>query len=65
MGEHTLELDSEFKLRGSSKKYKFIRAAKNIRLRVEWIDCMDMETGEFRSFYPDKIVIPRKRRKKK
>ncbi|NBW58502.1 hypothetical protein EBR43_12160 [bacterium] len=35
--------------------FRFIKLVHNRDKDVTWIDCMDKTTGEFRSFYLDKI----------
>lgn len=67
-GESVVEVGSEIKFHGTRGKFKFIKHVVNSELEVEWIDCMDLKTGEFRSFYVNRLkhkpAKKRKRRKK-
>lgn len=48
--------------------FRFIKLVHNMDKDTTWIDCMDKTTGEFRSFYLDKVKGPhiaKKSRKKK
>lgn len=52
-------------LRGTFKVFKFVH---NMEKNVQWVDCMDNKTGEFKSFYVEKIktvVRPKRSRRKK
>lgn len=49
-------------------KYRFRFWAHNIKLDSTWIDCVDVSTGEFKSFRIDKlkgVIRPKKSRRKK
>jgi hypothetical protein len=67
-GKDTILPNMRFKIKNKRGEFKFRCVAHNAALNTTWIDCMDTDTGEWRSFYPDQIrgvVKPRKRRTKK
>lgn len=48
--------------------YNFIQFVHNAEKDVSWIDCMDAITGEYKSFYIEKlkgVIRPKKSRRKK
>ena len=48
--------------------YKFMKAAHNSEKNVTWIDCMEVTTGIFKSFYVTQlkgVVKPKRPRKKR
>ena len=47
--------------------FKFIKWVHNQDLDVQWIDCMDITTGEFKSFYMERLknIVKKKSRRKK
>lgn len=52
-------------VRGTFKVHKFVHHQDK---GVQWVDCMDNLTGEFRSFYLERIKLvirPKKARRKK
>lgn len=56
------------KMKNMRGQFKFRCIANNTRTGAMWIDCIDCETGEWRSFRVEKlkgIVKPKKSRRKK
>lgn len=52
-------------VRGTFKVLKFVH---NTESNIQWVDCMRVETGEYVSYYLDKIkyvIRPKKSRRKK
>lgn len=48
--------------------FKFVKLVHNAEKNVSWIDCMETNTGIYRSFYVEELkgmVKPKKRRKKR
>jgi hypothetical protein len=59
---------TEIKMKNMRGKFKFRCIATNVRTGSSWIDCVDCESGEWRSFRVEKlkcIVKPKKSRRKK
>ena len=58
---------TRFKVKGSRGSFIFHKLVHNSKTDVTWVDCMDDNTGEYRSFYVNKIksVLPPKRSIKK
>jgi hypothetical protein len=55
-----------FKVSGVRGSFVFHKRVVNSIKSVEWVDCMDTKTGEFRSFYIDRVrVKPQKRQRRK
>jgi hypothetical protein len=58
----------QIKFKNIKSIYTFIHMAHNEKLDVTWIDCRDSATGEYRSFYVDRlktVVRAKKSRRKK
>jgi hypothetical protein len=58
----------QIKFKNIKSLYTFIHMAHNEKLDVTWIDCRDSATGEYRSFYVDRlktVVRAKKSRRKK
>jgi hypothetical protein len=57
---------TRIKIKGSRGSFVFHKLVHNSKLNKTWIDCMDDFTGEYKSFYVDKIksILPPKRSKK-
>lgn len=58
----------EIKIKSHRGTFIFKKWVHNSALDVTWVDCMDKATGEFRSFYLDRlkmVVLPKKSRAKK
>jgi hypothetical protein len=56
------------RIKGDRGRYRFKRVATNTALGVTWVDCHDIMTGTFRSFYIENIKLverPKKSRRKK
>lgn len=65
-GKDIIEPNELIKFKWERGTFKFRCLAHNITLDTRWIDCMDLETGEWRSFRVEKLkgkVKPRRRRK--
>jgi hypothetical protein len=57
---------TRLKIKGSRGNFVFHKLVHHSKLDKTWIDCMDDHTGEYRSFYVDRIksIIPPKRSRK-
>lgn len=57
----------KFKIKNSRGVFIFRNVAHNTKLDISWVDAMDDYTGEFRSFYLDRIksVVKKPSRAKK
>lgn len=67
-GNHRIRPGAELKIKNTRGVFIFHKWVHNAELDVTWIDCMDKGTGEFRSFYMDrlkKVILPKKSRGKK
>lgn len=56
------------RIKNDHGRYRFTRVATNMEKGVTWIDCHDVKSGSFRSFYIEdikEIVRAKKSRKKK
>jgi hypothetical protein len=54
-GNKTIEPGDALKFKEVRGTFKFIRLAHNIKKDVTWIDCYSPTTGEYRSFYVDRL----------
>lgn len=65
LGKDTLVPNAQFKVKNKTGTFKFRCHAVNNALGVEWVDCIDADTGEWRAFRPEQIrsVVKPKRRK--
>jgi hypothetical protein len=66
-GKDIVEPNDKIKFKRDRGTYKFRCLAHHILLDKRWIDCMDLETGEWRSFDVEKFkgkVKPRRRRRR-
>jgi hypothetical protein len=43
------------KIKDARGTFRFIQLAHNIKKDITWIDCMNNVTGEYRSFYIDRL----------
>jgi hypothetical protein len=58
--------NDKMKFVGTNGTFTFIKYVHNAELEVDWIDCMDVKTGEFRSFYANRVKPkPKERRKRR
>lgn len=67
-GKKIIEPGTRFKVKGSRGTFVFHKLVHNSKTDKTWVDCMDDYTGEYRSFYVDKIksvVAPKRSRKDK
>ncbi len=46
---------SKLKFTGERGTFTFTRLASNHMLDVQWIDCLDINTKEYRSFYVERL----------
>ncbi|NDB81323.1 MAG: hypothetical protein EB127_01030 [Alphaproteobacteria bacterium] len=62
-GKKTITQGSRLKVKGARGIFVFHKMVHNSKIDKTWIDCMDESSGEFRSFYVDKIkaILPAKR----
>jgi len=66
-GKSVINPGDSIKIKNSRGTFRFIKLVHNAKTNVTWIDCMDSFTGEFKSFYVDRlknIVINKRSRKK-
>lgn len=54
-GKDIIKPGDSLKFKDVRGTFKFIRLAHNIKKDVTWIDCFSPATGEYRSFYVDKL----------
>ena len=54
-GKETINPGDLIKIKDVRGTFRFIRLAHNIKKDVTWIDCMNNVTGEYRSFYIDRL----------
>lgn len=67
-GKFTITPGQKIKIKNQRGVFYFRQMVHNEELNVKWLDCMDVLTGEFRSFYVDLFKGPhveKKPRKKK
>ncbi|HET8689515.1 MAG TPA: hypothetical protein VFM18_23130 [Methanosarcina sp.] len=56
------------RIKADRGRFRFIRVATNMEKNVTWVDCFDVASGDYRSFYVEKIKLverPKKSRRKK
>ena len=65
-GKKLLVPGTRFKVKGSRGTFIFHKLVHHSKLDKTWIDCMDDNTGEYKSFYVDRVksVLPPKRSRK-
>jgi len=66
-GKDIIEPNDKIKIKRDRGTYKFRCLAHHIPLDIRWIDCMDVATGEWRSFRVENLkgkVKPRRRRRR-
>jgi hypothetical protein len=54
-GKTVIEPGDSLKFKDVRGSFRFIRLAHNIKKDVTWIDCYSPSTGEYRSFYVDRL----------
>lgn len=54
-GNKTIEPGDTLKFKDVRGTFRFIQLAHNIKKDVTWIDCYSPATGEYRSFYVDRL----------
>ena len=54
-GNKTIEPGDTLKFKDVRGTFRFIQLAHNIKKDVTWIDCYSPTTGEYRSFYVDRL----------
>lgn len=67
-GKDLIVPGTKLKFANTRGEFKFLKYVKNSERSVQWIDCMDVKTGEYRAFYTEKlkrVVKPKRARKKK
>jgi hypothetical protein len=66
-GKDEIGPGTPLKFKNQRGTFKFIKWVHNQDLDVQWIDCMDNATGEFRSFYIEKLkgIVKKKSRRHK
>lgn len=66
-GKDEIGPGTPLKFKNQRGVFKFIKWVHNQDLDVQWIDCMDITTGEFRSFYMERLknIVKKKSRRKK
>lgn len=51
------------RIKSDRGRYRFVRVATNTEKNVTWIDCHDVVSGDFRSFYVEKIKLVERAKK--
>lgn len=67
-GKDIIRTGDNIKIRNTRGTFRFIKVVHNITQDITWVDCMDNNTGEFRSFYVERIknvVRPKRSYKRK
>ena len=66
-GKDEIGPGTPLKFKNQRGTFKFIKWVHNQDLDVQWIDCMDNITGEFRSFYIERLkgIVKKKSRRHK
>ena len=66
-GKDEIGPGTPLKFKNQRGTFKFIKWVHNQDLDVQWIDCMDNTTGEFRSFYIERLkgIVKKKSRRHK
>ena len=66
-GKDEIGPGTPLKFKNQRGVFKFIKWVHNQDLDVQWIDCMDITTGEFKSFYMERLknIVKKKSRRKK
>lgn len=54
-GSEVIKPGDLIKIKDARGSFRFIQLAHNIQKDVTWIDCIDNLTGEYRSFYVDRL----------
>lgn len=54
-GKDVIKPGDIIKIKDARGTFRFIQLAHNIQKDVTWIDCMNNITGEYRSFYIDRL----------
>lgn len=54
-GKEVIKPGDLIKFKDIRGTFKFVRMAHNIKKDVTWIDCMNPLTGEYRSFYIERL----------
>lgn len=58
----------KIKIRNVRGTFVFLKMAHNLRLNIQWVDCRNIVTGEYKSFYVydiKRVLRPKKSRMKK
>lgn len=67
-GRDVMKPGDIIKIKNERGKFRFIKCAHHAGKDVTWVDVMNIDNGEFRSFYVEKIKLiirPKKSRRKK
>lgn len=66
-GKDEIGPGTPLKFKNQRGVFKFIKWVHNQDLDVQWIDCMDITTGEFKSFYMERLknIVKKKSRRRK
>lgn len=67
-GKDVIRPGDKIKIKSIHGEFKFQKWVQNSKIDVAWIDCMDVKTGEFRSFRIEdlkSLIKPKKSRRKK
>lgn len=54
-GKDVIQPGDMLKFKDVRGSFRFVQLAHNVKLDVTWIDCYNPTTGEYRSFYVDKL----------
>lgn len=67
-GRDTMKPGDILKIKNQRGKFRFLKVAHHAGKDVTWVDVMNVDNGQFHSFYIDRvklIVRPKKSRRKK
>ncbi len=53
------------RIKSDRGRYRFVRVATNRKKGVTWIDCHDVVSGDFRSFYVEKIKLVERKKSRR
>jgi len=67
-GNDVIKPGDMIRIKNRRGQFKFYKVCHNMQKDVTWVDCMDVKTLEWRSFYIDEIkcvIRPKRSRRKK
>lgn len=57
LGKDIVRAGDKIKIKNQRGWFKFYKVVHNVKLGVTWVDVMDTNTGEWRSFYLDRVKM--------